>query len=302
MNVIDLTNNPITAFDDSILSLYGVCDSTHFQYLIQLLYPMILTTTPLNCNCLGSYNLLTFTSALTNINLNSNLFQYGVCVTPTTYAGRSIFTFATPSVSCPTGVPFSSTSCSSVTTTTAVNSNGEEPLIGAPDIPLASEYQSGLYAPEIAGIVLGLLGFLVLFLILLYCICPIEILACCFTCIPFFYTMCPCKSGVKRDKEYDLFISYNRSNTKWVKNKLIPFIHERCLVENFILHYNSENKEQEVFGPYIKDIMSRSSCILFVLSDAFLMKEWNNRDFQLHLRFGLSPFLCFIMCHLYNIY
>lgn len=67
-------------------------------------------------------------------------------------------------------------------------------------------------------------------------------------------------------------------------------------MENFILHYNSENREQEVYGRYIRDIMDRSSCILFVLSDAFLMKEWNNREFQLHLRYLITKektrFIC----------
>jgi hypothetical protein len=50
------------------------------------------------------------------------------------------------------------------------------------------------------------------------------------------------------------------------------------------LHYNKENKLNETFGDYVEDAMSRSSCILFVLSDSFLMREWQNKRFQEHLR------------------
>ena len=101
--------------------------------------------------------------------------------------------------------------------------------------------------------VIGFLGALVLFLLLLYCICPIEILAVLFDCIPFFYSCCPCKSGQVRNKEYDLFISYNQSeNENWVRKSLVPYIQSNFLVENYILHYNEENKKNEIFNDYIK--------------------------------------------------
>lgn len=283
--VFNLQSNQIQTFDDSLLKLYGVCDSTSLKYLLRFLYPLNLANNNLICNCVNSYNLLKFSSILisqNSLDLSQTLFK-AKCQSPAQYSGQSMINFdnpATNTAGCSAGVSFSSSNCPIQTST-----GGTENLIAAPKIPLESKAQPSLYAAQIAGIVLGLLGFLCLFLILLYCICPIEILAACFTCVPFFYSLCPCKSGVKRDKEYDLFISYNKSNVKWVKNKLIPFIHEKCLVESYILHYNTENRQQEVFGPYIKDIMNRSSCILFVLSDAFLMKEWNNKEFRLHLRY-----------------
>jgi hypothetical protein len=133
--------------------------------------------------------------------------------------------------------------------------------------------------------VIGFLGAIVLFLLLLYCICPIEILSVLFDCIPFFYSCCPCKSGQVRNKEYDLFISYNKAeNENWVRKSLVPNIQSKYLVENFILHYNEENKKNEIFNDYVQQMMSKSSCILFVLSDSFLIKEWNNKPFRDHVR------------------
>lgn len=284
--MIDLRYNTIRNFDDSTLSLFGVCDLTHTSFLFQLLYPMRLDYNPIDCNCVNMFNFLTFSQQLINSNsLNSteNLFRYyPKCVTPSAYTNLNVFSYINPSqdTTCSTSAA-DRTLCPSGT-------NDGQNLLAPPSIPLKTEEQRGLYSAQIAGIVLGLLGFFILFFLLLYCICPIEILSCLFTCIPFFYSCCPCKSGVKREKEFDLFISYNRSNSQWVKNKLIPFLNEKCVVENFILHYNSENRENEVFGPYIRDIMNRSSCILFVLSDAFLMNEWNNRDLQLHLRYLIT--------------
>ena len=111
-----------------------------------------------------------------------------------------------------------------------------------------------------------------------------EILAVIFDCIPYFYSCCPCKSGAVRNKEYDLFISYNKTTEKWVRSTLVPFIQSEFLVENFILHYNEENRKSEVFNDYIKAVMNKSSCILFVLSDSFLLHEWNNEKFRQQTR------------------
>jgi hypothetical protein len=139
-----------------------------------------------------------------------------------------------------------------------------------------------LYDGHVAGIVIGFIGALILFLILLYCICPIECLSIIFNIFPCFYWLCPCKSGAKREKEYDLFISYNPTNEKWVKTELVDFIRDNYLVENYILHYNEENSEE--FSNYVRNVMSKSSCILLVLSDQYLMNEWNNKAFRKHLR------------------
>ena len=56
-----------------------------------------------------------------------------------------------------------------------------------------------------------------------------------------------------------------------IANELKIFIKENYLVDNYILHYNDANKENEIFGPYIEEIMKKSSCILFILSDQFLI-------------------------------
>jgi hypothetical protein len=56
------------------------------------------------------------------------------------------------------------------------------------------------------------------------------------------------------------------------------------LVENYILHYNEDNKHA-IYSPMIKQTMSNSSIILLVLSDNYLMHEWNNPEFRAHLRY-----------------
>lgn len=69
-----------------------------------------------------------------------------------------------------------------------------------------------------------------------------------------------------------------------MKSKLVPFIKENSLVESCLLHYGSENRNKELFGPYVKRAMSRSSCVLFVASDAFLTHEWTSQELRNHVR------------------
>ncbi len=52
---------------------------------------------------------------------------------------------------------------------------------------------------------------------------------------------------------------------------------------NFILHYNSDNSE--VFSEEVAHSMSNSTIILIVLSDNYLMEEWNNARLRSHVRF-----------------
>jgi hypothetical protein len=62
------------------------------------------------------------------------------------------------------------------------------------------------------------------------------------------------------------------------------FPKENYVVENYILHYN-ENNPDEVYSDYTKTTMANSSIILLVLSDQYLINEWNNQKFRDHLRY-----------------
>jgi Leucine-rich repeat (LRR) protein len=301
-NLIDMRYNRLTTFDDSTLKLYNICNKVELTFFIQLLYSMRLDENPFVCSCENSFNLLNYIKELVKENgiSLSNYIFLGICQSPAEYSGQSIFNFVGPNAC--NGVAFSAANCPIRTTTTSTTTLGptttpitlaENQFINIPEFQLAdtlveksitASFNDGL----LAGVIVGLFFVLLLFFILLYCICPIEILSILFTCCPCFYRICPCKSGAKREKEYDLFISYNLVNEKWLNNHLIPFIKEKYLVTNYILHYNKENRNKEVFGPYIKEIMSKSSCILFILSDQFLMKEWNNKEFREHLKYLIT--------------
>ncbi|CAF0972474.1 unnamed protein product [Brachionus calyciflorus] len=307
--LVDLRNNRIEKFDDEILKLYRVCDELSFLFFIRLLYTMRLDSNPLQCNCTKSFNLVNFYKSLYQKNFFdtiNNIFK--ASCTNSAYIGQSIFNFAVLNsdkdclvdyafgiYTCPDTTTTSTTTTSTTTTTTTTITTTTVTLLLIPQ-NLLNEPEKNITEinidyfndAQIAGYIIGILGILFLLILLIYCLCPIEILAVCFNCIPFFYSVCPCKSGVKREKEFDLFISYNRSNENWVRNKLIPFIRENYLIQNYILHYGEDNRSDEVFGSYIKGVMSKSSCILFILSDAFLMKEWNNKEFREHLRYLIT--------------
>ena len=49
-----------------------------------------------------------------------------------------------------------------------------------------------------------------------------------------------------------------------------------------MLHYSEENSK--IFSPYIMSAMSNSSIILLVLSDQYILNEWNNKELREHLR------------------
>lgn len=280
IEIIDLRFNNLVSFDDDVLGLYFVCTQTQFNNFFNLIKRLLFTNNNFTCNCQRSFNLLSFYQNYISSNLigiQDYLFIHG-CSSPSEFLGKNLFTFTDPNT-CSASSSLFATNCRNGTSAIIV-----ENLLNEPKSSLNETNLNSFNDAQIAGYVIGLVGILVLFLFLIYCICPVEILAICFNCIPFFYRICPCKSGSKKFKEFDLFISYNRTNEDWIRRKLIPFIKERQLVENYILHYNTANKSNEVFGSYIKDVMNRSSCILFILSDAFLINEWNNMEFRQHLR------------------
>jgi hypothetical protein len=295
--IVDFRHNLITKFDDSVLALYSVCNINAFAYFLRLLQKMRIDTNPLDCSC-SSYNMLSFYQTYITIPNNplisDNIFL-PKCATPSIYAGRSIYSFTSIST-CSSSLSFNNVcpTTTRTTTTTTTQANGitlpQNVAINTPQLQLADDGSGVLKTISrsgawIAGIVVGFFGALVLFLLLLYCICPVEILAVTFECIPFFYSCCPCKSGVKRTKEYDLFISYNETTEKWVRKVLIPFIQAEYLVENYILHYNADNRNQQVFNENVRMSMDKSTTLLLVLDDAYILKEWNNLDFRRHLRY-----------------
>lgn len=280
IEIIDLSFNNLVGFDDDVLGLYSVCTQREFNIFFNLTKKLLLTNNNLSCNCQRSFNLLSFYQNFISSNAVNirDLLIINQCSSPIELFGQSLLTFADPST-CSASSNIFATNCRQNTSVLVVGNLLEEPKSSLNETDL-----SYFNDAQIAGYVIGLVGVLALFLFLIYCVCPIEILATCFNCIPCFYSICPCKSGSRKLKEFDLFISYNRTNEHWLHQKLIPFIKERELVENYILHYNTGNRNKEIFGSYTKDIMSRSSCILFILSDAFLIKEWNNAEFRQHLR------------------
>ena len=293
--IVDFRYNQITKFDDSVLLLYSVCNINAFVYFLKLLQKMRVDANPLVCSC-SSYNMLayyqTYITSPQYIQLISNNIFLPTCASPSNYAGLSIYSF-TSITNCPSSLSFNNVCPSSTTTTTTAAQSGitlpQNQVINAPELQLADDGSGVLLQVThsgawIAGIVIGFFGALVLFLLLLYCICPVEILSVLFGWIPFFYSCCPCKSGVVRTKEYDLFISYNFTTEKWVRNVLVPFLHAEQLVESYILHYNADNRNQEVFNENVRLSMNKCSIILFVLDDSFLLKEWNNLEFRNHLR------------------
>ncbi|RNA42266.1 leucine-rich repeat and immunoglobulin-like domain 2 [Brachionus plicatilis] len=284
LELLDLRFNNLTGFNDDVLGLYSVCTQTEFNNFFNFFKKLLFTDNNLACSCQQSYNILSLYQNFISSNIiNSNDYLFfHQCLSPSEFANQNLFYFTNPDTCSPNSNVFA-TNCRNATSSLV-----PENLLNEPKSSLDETNLNYFNDSQIAGYVIGLVGIFFLFLFLIYCICPIEILATCFNCIPIFYRICPCKSGVIRHKELDLFISYNQTSEEWIREKLIPFIKARDLVENFILHYNSANKYNEVFGSHIKDMMNRSSCILFILSDAFLMNEWNNAEFRQHLRLLIS--------------
>ncbi len=268
-SLIDLRYNNLTSFDDSILSAYFICQNYQLAYFLVLMSAVRIDQNPLSCSC-SSYNLLTDVAQLNQSLLltRSNLFK-ALCTAPSQYQGLSIFNFTAASTC--TSYPLNN--CQVTTTTlnsvSVVNPNNPELLIGnQPYQPVTTTLADG----QIAGIVIGFLMAFFLLLILLYCLCPIEILACLFGIFPSFYSWCPCKSGVVTNKKYDLFIGYNnQSSEMWIKKRLLPFIEKKRPVQNYYLQYGPNNAEEEDFNDDIKEAMSNSACILLILSDKFIM-------------------------------
>jgi hypothetical protein len=233
-------------------------------FFIQFLYNMTLSNNPLNCDCSLSYRMNDLVYQLTDngpvwLDKKTTIFQ-SKCVTglngsaiyflpnirasscqpnPSSYYNCPYFTTTTTGASTASTASSSSSGGSTAPTTTAANiSFIAGNAFGLPPSNLSvGPVPISLYEGQVTGIVLAFLALLLILCILLYFICPIECLACCFRCCPVFYGFCPCKNGHKREKQYDLFISFNRNNEKWVRNKLVPFIKGNYIIQNFDSSY-----------------------------------------------------------------
>jgi hypothetical protein len=219
---------------------------------------MTLENNPLSCECANSYYMnqwslagiqvgnldprqLVFVATCQQSSDGANLGHsvinfggYSACQSgyymtscPTTTVGTTTVTTITSTTKT------TSTNAPIILTTTTTKSTTSVLKIAAPQNQYGDPAQAqlgvgpvstSLYDGYIAGIILAFLFLLVLLFIIFYMLCPIECYTCCFYCFPCFYKICPCKSGHKRDKEYDLFISYNQENRKWVQKRFVPFI------------------------------------------------------------------------------
>ena len=290
--LIDLRNNYLTRFDDSILTSYGLCTAQDLSYFFYLMNVVRMDGNPFNCSC-SSYNMLMFYQTLlssSSITSSSNLF-YANCLYPSQYSGQSIFKFTSPNTCSSVSTPLAnscqitSTPASTIGTASVQNPNNPELLLGNQPYQPVSPY---LGDGQIAGIAIGFTGAVLLILILLYCLCPTEILACLFGIFPVFYRVCPCKSGVVSHKYYDVFISYNKSSENWIREKLLPFMRSKRPNDKYFLQYDPLNVNQEKFGSFTRGKMDNSAVILIVLTDKYLMKEWQVTEFRNHVRHLLT--------------
>jgi hypothetical protein len=212
---------------------------------------MTLQNNPLNCECPNSFYTNQWSGSLTQIATTSGLDSRqlifaATCQTSSNTAnlGRSVINFGAVSTcdpgtvltNCPTTTPKPTTSTTTRTTQTTLSLEAGN-AIGVPEAQLGvSPVSIDLYQGYVAGITLGFLGALLILCILVYCISPIEFQALCFNLIPCFYRWCPCKRNHRREKEFDLFISFNKKNEKWVRSKLIPFIKGKLVNKLFVIH------------------------------------------------------------------
>jgi hypothetical protein len=303
----DLTFNNLQEFNDETLITLRLCDSLWVNQFLQFIYKANLANNNFNCECSKSHNLLTFieSSIASNaIDTKNNVFRTSFCLTAA-YSNKSVFLFET-STKCVASVTDFNQRCNppsfttalptSIATTTAASNNSTttgpignvQLLIDATPssttkINLGTFYNLSGY--QKFGIAMGVVFLVFLTIVLVYCLCQTECNAILFECIPFFYKCCPCKRYDYANKQYDLFVSYNRSSEKWVIETLMPFLLTNKVINTYFLHYDSkDNADRFVYSDVIADKMGSSTCHLVVLSDSYLLKEWKNLPFQRHLR------------------
>ena len=222
-----------------------MCTTFDFTFFINFLYNTSLAGNPLICNCANSYSWNQFMAQILNtqsVNVNTVIFQtkctnakYQICPavyfpdpTGCTKNPDSYYALCSSPILTTTTTTTTPTTTTTTTTTSASGNiqpqpNNLVPGLGANSFtpePLAQNVYDGY----IAAIALAILLVLLLLLIVIYYLNPVECNACIFDCLPMFYRCCPCKSKHKREKCYDLFISYNMANERYVLCRLVPFI------------------------------------------------------------------------------
>lgn len=279
----------MTKFDDDILNEYRICSSTDLSYFLKLMYTVNFNNNNFDCTC-DSYNMLMFYQTLNEnfITTDAKIFKT-YCSTPAAYFSSSIFSFkdSNECVGISKYSPIVYETCVNAVSVivSALDASALDAFASMSDPPV----NRALTSAQIAGIVIGFLGLFFLLFGLVYCLCPIEILACLFDCWPILYSICPCKSNALTNKYYDVFVSYNRSSEKWIKNQLVPFFQTERPNDRYYLQHSIDNPDKHgKFGAYTKEKMNNSAIILLVLSDSYLIKEWKNEAFRDHLRLLLT--------------
>lgn len=136
----------------------------------------------------------------------------------------------------------------------------------------------------IAGIVIGAIAFALVLLLIVVCLCGTDMRAWCYFNSPCCYnTFCACNhKSAGLNKYYDLFVSYNRKDFKWVEKSLMPRVSNN--LRKVYMHHDSDQCD-DVYSLLIKEKLENSSHVLLVLSDAYLENEWNDIEFRSLVRF-----------------
>lgn len=177
-----------------------------------------LTNNPIDCTCVSSYNLLRFYQEYAREHLipaqflTTGLFSTR-CATPQPLAGLPIFTFINPAVCQNDATAFSTLNCGFLAQSNSSLAKIEKDMLERETIEqLAKATNSpSLVTAQIAVLLSACIALLLMLLILVYCLCPVEILALFFNLTPFLNSICPCKRRANRkdpdsEQDIDLFI------------------------------------------------------------------------------------------------
>jgi hypothetical protein len=136
---------------------------------------------------------------------------------------------------------------------------------------------------QIGGLVIGILALVILFILIIGCLCIIEIKTFCFLNCLAIYSVFQKKIKTSTLKKYDLFISFDKTKEKWIHEKLVNFLKKENITLNYCFHYEREDDEA-VYSENIKLKLNSSSHVLLILTDVYLQTEWNNLEFRNHVR------------------
>ena len=112
-DLINLSGNKITNFDDSVLRLYNLCTISTVSVFLQSVGCFNFSNNPIACSCTGSYNLLKFYKLLVaqNAGISFGYLLSAACITPATYNGKSVLNFVDTGSCVSSNLDFSSQNC-----------------------------------------------------------------------------------------------------------------------------------------------------------------------------------------------